>query len=220
MHPSRPEAGLPGYTVGVKQVRWQPERDARVQLEELLPAADEPGILVLGFSASGGGEALEWSLLERWTRSRSVSVAEVAGELRDSALEVALCCDLVYLRRGARIGLPAIGEVPPAGLVWALVRAGRPALARGLLGAGPIPADEALDLRLAQAVLAPGDPLPLPHPCSLVALTAVRDLMRTRSPHAPALRLELATFQLLFATGQPQEGARAFLEGRQPRFEG
>jgi enoyl-CoA hydratase/carnithine racemase len=149
-----------------------------------------------------------------------VTVADVAGDLVGPALEVALCCDLVYLRQGVQLGLPAPEEAPPAGLLWALARAGRPALARGLLGAATVAAEEAVAVGLAHAVVARERPLPLPQSRSVSALTAARDLMRTRSPRSSALQLELATFQLLFATAHPQEGARAFLDDREPRFEG
>ena len=200
--------------------QWQPERDAEAQLDELLDSCAEPGVLVVSFPACRDGQPLPWSRLEPWTRSRAVTVADGAGDLLGPGLEVALCCDLVYLREGAAVRLPPVDRVPAAGLVWALARAGRRALARGLLHGSAISAAEAVSVGLAQAVVAGTEPLPLPEPCSVVALTATRDLMRTRSPRTPSLELELATFQLLYAADQPQEGARAFLENRDPDFEG
>ena len=49
---------------------------------------------------------------------------------------------------------------------------------------------------------------------------AARDLMRCRAGGTAGRALELATFRLLFAAGDPVEGARAFLEKRPPRFSG
>ena len=44
--------------------------------------------------------------------------------------------------------------------------------------------------------------------------------MRSRADGGAGRALELATFRLLFAAGDPEEGARAFLERRSPRFGG
>jgi hypothetical protein len=52
---------------------------------------------------------------------------------------------------------------------------------------------------------------------SLVALMTARDLMR--SSVGARSKLELASFQLLFASGDPGEGARAFFERRSPDFD-
>ena len=181
--------------------------------------AREPGLLVVTFDRDDGSDPVPWPVLEPWTRSRAVTVADVRADLSGGGLEVALCSDLVYLRVGAHLGLPPGPLVPGAGLVWALGRAGRAALDRGLLGDGRIGGAEAVELGLAQRVLAGHEGLPLPEPHSVVALTAARDLARAGAGGAGALQLELATFRLLFATGEPQEGARAFVEKRDPEFD-
>ena len=53
---------------------------------------------------------------------------------------------------------------------------------------------------------------------SVASLTAARDLLRASARGSAGLALELATFRLLFAAGDPEEGARAFLEKRDPKF--
>jgi enoyl-CoA hydratase/carnithine racemase len=53
---------------------------------------------------------------------------------------------------------------------------------------------------------------------SVASLTAARDLMRASARGSAGLALELASFRLLFAAGDPEEGARAFLEKRDPEF--
>jgi enoyl-CoA hydratase/carnithine racemase len=170
------------------------------------------------FAGSRPGEPLPWIDLDPWTRSRSVTVADVRGLLSPPALDVALCCDLVFVRAGAQVLLPGPVEAPSSGTVWALARAGHAALARGMLTGGAVSCDEAVRLGLARAVVADGRPLPLPDTCSLAALTTARDLMRSRATGGAGLALELASFRLLFASGDPAEGATAFLEHREPDF--
>lgn len=203
----------------MRSLRWQPELDPMAQLGALVRAASEPGLLVVGFPPRPGGAELPWSAFEGWVRGRAVTVADVEGDIEAPAAEVALCADLVYLRRGVRLDLGDPGEPPPPGVLWALGRAGGEALARGVLEGGWLAAADAVRLGLARAELAPSDPLPLPPPHSRPALTAARDLLRCRAVGSAAMALELATFRLLFATGHPKEGATAFLEGREPEFE-
>lgn len=181
-------------------------------------AAREIGYLVVEFPAGGSGRAVRWSDLEPWTRSRAVTVAVVAGTLASPALDAALCSDLVYLRPGALLRLSTSAAPPSDGVIWALGRAGRAALARGLLETADVSAEEAVRLGVATAVVASEDPLPLPEHVSEASLTAARDLLRCSARGAPGLALELASFRLLFAAGDPAEGARAFLEKRTPEF--
>jgi enoyl-CoA hydratase/carnithine racemase len=108
---------------------------------------------------------------------------------------------------------------PPPGVIWALGRAGRAALERGLLNPVPLVDSEAAEFGIVQEIVAADDPLPLPSNPSIASLTAARDLMRASVSGPPGLGLELASFRLLFAAGEPAEGARAFLEKRKPVFE-
>ncbi len=189
-----------------------------MQLAGLCRRATAPGVLVVSFAETYSGPPIAWQSLEPWTRSRAVTLAHIAAPLAVPALDVALTADLVLLREGLELILPPADEPLPVGLLWAFGRAGRAALTRGLLREGPVRADEALGLGLVQELLPVGAPLPLPAPVSLPALTAARDLMRATAVGAPQRQLELATFRLLFAQGDPNEGARAFLERRQPVF--
>lgn len=203
----------------MRTLRWQPELDPRTQLESLVGAASEPGLLVVVFPRCPRGPELPWRDLETWVRGRAVTVADVEGDLVAPGVAVALCCDLVFLRRCARVHLGEPSEPPSPGVLWALGRAGGEALARGVLEGGWLAASEAVRLGLARAELDASEPLPLPSPHSRPALTAARDLLRCRAVGSSAMALELATFRLLFATGHPKEGATAFLEGREPEFE-
>ncbi len=200
-------------------VAWNAEAEPEPQLEGLLEAARETGLLVVRFAACGrSARSLPWSTLEPWTRTRAVTVADVAGDVAGAALGIALCADLVVLRSDAGLVLPEVTASPPADLLWAAGRAGPRALRRCLLGDGRIDADEAADLALAHDVIGPDDGLPLGGRLSVAALTAARDLVRARVSGTAAMQLELATFRFLFAVGDPREGAAAFLEKREPDF--
>lgn len=206
--------GDEGYTHLVKKVVWRPEEPAQVQAETWCKLAREPGVFLVRFLASGDGESLAWKEIEPWARSRAVTIAEIGSDLGGPGLDLALCSDLVYVHQGVelRMGL----EEPTAGLLWALGRAGRPALARGLLEGGAMAAEEAVRLGLAQRVLDPGESPAVSDGVSLVALTTARDLMRSSVGSRSAL--ELAAFRLLFSSGDPGEGARAFFDKRAPEF--
>lgn len=197
---------------------WSHEVDAAAQVAALCVEALEPGILRVDFPPGGDGRPLAWSRLEPWTRSRSVTVAFIAGSIAPPAVEVALCCDLVYIEPGSLVQLSAGDEPPPAGALWALGRAGRRALARGLLDPAPLTADRVVRLGLAHGLVRQGDELPLPATVSETALTSARDLLRTAATGEGAGALESAAFRLLFAAGDPREGATAFLEKRHPEF--
>jgi hypothetical protein len=197
---------------------WDHGEEARAQLNTLVAKTRDLGYLVVAFPEGGDGVPLGWSTLEPWVRSRAVTVAEVIGELASPALDVALCSDLVYLRPEANLRLAATAGPPSDGVIWALGRAGRTALARGLLGVDDLPAAEAVTLGVAAGVVAADEPLPLPEAMSVASLTAARDLLRASARGSAGLALELASFRLLFAAGDPEEGARAFLEKRDPKF--
>jgi enoyl-CoA hydratase/carnithine racemase len=198
----------------MKTVEWRSDESAATQLCAWTKLAGEPGLVHAVFFDTGDCPSPTWEELVLWTRSRAVTVAEVRTNISSAALDVALCSDLVYLRRGVELTLPP-GQ-PSAGLLWALGRAGRAALARGLLGCGTIAEDEAVGLGIAQKVLEIGEELSISPRSSLVALSTARDLMRSSARARPAL--ELAAFRLLFSSGDPRTGAKAFFERKTPDF--
>jgi len=202
----------------MRRIEWNHAEDAGAQIAAMVAEAREIGYLVMDFPEGGDGGPLPWSALEGWTRSRAVTVADVSGRLSSPALDVALCSDLVYVRPQTSLRLAATSGPPSDGVIWALGRAGRAALARGLLEEGDLPAVDAVTLGVATGVVADGEALPLPKSMSVASLTAARDLMRASARGSAGLALELASFRLLFAAGDPEEGARAFLEKRDPEF--
>jgi enoyl-CoA hydratase/carnithine racemase len=95
------------------------------------------------------------------------------------------------------------------GVVW---RIGRRAWQLHLSGATELDAAAAREWGIVDAVT--DDPAAWLGGRSVVALDTAASLVALRGGDA----LERAAFAWLFATGEPQEGLRAFLDKRRPRF--
>lgn len=147
-----------------------------------------------------------------------MTLAVLEGTVASPALDVALCSDLVYLLPSARLRLACGPGVPAPGVLWALGRAGRRALGRGLLATADLEPAEAVNIGVAHDIIQDRSGVSVPEGASLTAATTARDLIRSNVPGSPGLALELAAFRLLFAAGDPGEGALAFLEKRDPSF--
>jgi len=176
------------------------------------------GFLAVDYEGGGDGSGIALEVIGQWTRSRAVTCAVVGGDVASPALDIALCSDLVYLLPMTRLRLATGSGAPTPGVIWALGRAGRRALARGLLSTADLDPDEAKEIGVAHSVLRNREELPIPLGASLTAVTIARDLMRSALPGSAGRALELAAFRLLFAAGDPEEGARAFLDKRKPSF--
>lgn len=197
---------------------WDHHHDPSSQTKVFAAEAAVPGFVIAEFTTGGDGSELAWKDLEPWTRSRAVTLAVVEGAVASPALDIAVCSDLVYLLPSARLRMALGPGLPPPGVIWALGRAGRPALARGLLSTADLEAAEAVAVGVAHHVIRDRADVSFPDAVSLVAATSARDLMRSGVPGGSGLALELATFRLLFASGDPEEGARAFLDKRKASF--
>ncbi len=208
----------PGYTARVKVVSWDPDEPAEAQIQRLCTLAQAPEALTVVFGAASPGRPPSWRTLEKWIGVRAVTMADIRVDVGSPALEAALCCDLVIARRGVRLTWPSSEELPSAGLLWAAGRSGRQGLMATMFESGPVPASRANTWGLVHAVLGVDEALPDIASASHVALSVARDLLRTSAVGMGALELELAAFRLLFAVGEPEEGARAFLEHRDPQF--
>ncbi len=202
----------------MRRYDWNHCDDPSAQAANLATLASETGFLVVDVASGGDGSPLPWSVVEAWVRGRAVTVAVVEGVVASPALDIALCSDLIYLLPSTRLCLAPGPGLPSPGVIWALGRAGRRALARGLLSTAEIPAGEAVEIGIAHQVLVDRMDLPLLAGLSLAAVTSARDLMRSAPPRSAGLALELAAFRLLFAVGDPTEGAEAFLDKRDPSF--
>ncbi len=160
------------------------------------------------------------------------TVAAVNGYALGGGFEIALACDLIVAGDRARLGLPEglIGLSPGGGGTQRLTRAVGPyAAARVLVAAERLDALEARTLGLVAAVVPPVQVLDraveLAERAAKVAPLAsaeMRTLLRVaqETPLEEGLTLEHEALLRLRATRDAAEGVRAFVEKREPRFEG
>jgi enoyl-CoA hydratase len=159
-------------------------------------------------------------------------VAAVNGAAIGGGCELALACHLRVASKTARFALPEtrLGMIPAYGGTQRLARVVGEARALAVMLAGDeIQAGEALRLGLVNRLAAPEETLmeaeKLAQEISKLAPLAIRACLEavtrgTRLPLEDGLTLEARLFSLLFSTADVREGTRAFLEKRQPVFEG
>jgi cyclohexa-1,5-dienecarbonyl-CoA hydratase len=158
-------------------------------------------------------------------------IAAVNGFALGGGCEVALACDLRFAAEDAELGQPEIklGIIPGAGGTQRLPRLVGLAVARDLVFTGRlVGADEALAIGLVDRVLLPGDVYPVAleeahrfaEGPTLAYAAAKRALAAVDRSLAEGLSVERDAFVPLFASRDQEEGMRAFLEKREPRFEG
>ncbi len=170
-----------------------------------------------------------------WDRLRRVSkplVAAVSGYALGGGCELAMLCDLIVASETARFGQPEInvGLIPGAGGTQRLTRSVGKFLAMDMILTGrQLSAEEALRYGLASRVVAPevvvqeavrlGKELAEKPPISLrLAKEAVTRAFEGRVDDG--IELERKLFFLLFGTNDAHEGMHAFVEKRQPQYEG
>lgn len=158
-------------------------------------------------------------------------VAAIQGWCLGGGLEVALACHLRVAGERARLGLPEIelGIMPGFGGTQRLARLVGLARAIELILTGDrITAQEAKAIGLVNRVVPDGEVLKqaqgLAKKIASRGQVAVRAALRaitegTARPLEEGLRLESTLFGELCETHDKQEGLKAFLEKRQPRFE-
>jgi enoyl-CoA hydratase/carnithine racemase len=157
-------------------------------------------------------------------------VAAVNGPSLGAGFELALACDLRVATATAVFGLPevrvGVPSVIEAALLPPLVGPGR--AAELLLTGEAIGAEQALAWGLVNRVVAPADLRAAAQSIVDAILgagpTAIRlqKALMLRWRHtdlASAIRVGIDAFAEAYATGEPAEGARAYLEKRPPRFD-
>jgi enoyl-CoA hydratase len=159
-------------------------------------------------------------------------ICALNGDATSAGLELALACDVRIAVEGARFSLPETGQglLPMAGGTQRLARlAGRGEALRMLLLGETIDAQEALRIGLVSAV-APREKL-LAEAGALASRMAARGPLALRyakeavrrgleQPLDQALRFETDLTVILQTTGDRDEGVRAFLDKRDPKFKG
>ena len=173
--------------------------------------------------------------LDRWQRVRAFEkplIAAVHGYALGGGCELAQACDIVIAADDARFGLPevSLGLIPGAGGTQLTPRAVGKSLAMEMVLAGrTLTADEALAYGLCSRVVArealhdeavalataiAGRPPVAVRLAKRAIAEAYEQLLEAGVAH------ERAAFETAFATEDAQEGMRAFVEKRAPRWTG
>lgn len=159
-----------------------------------------------------------------------VSIAAVNGFCLGGGLELALSCDLIYGSTTSKYGAPEtnLGIIPGFGGTVNLVARSGFHRAMDLILTGRIMnAEDAkacglvLDLFQPQELMTKVEEIALQlSKKGIFSLLAARRLVRGAAYREKerGLLIERETFATLFATGEPREGMKAFLEKREPQF--
>lgn len=162
------------------------------------------------------------------------SPVPLIGAANASALgggfEILLACDLVVASSDARFGLPEVKRgLFPGGNGTTLAARIPMAVAMELALTGePIDAGAALDLHLVNAVVPPDEVLATAIAYAErvaanapLSLTAIRELVRLAASDGPRYRERRGHWQaVVFGSEDAAEGARAFMEKREPVWQG
>ena len=172
------------------------------------------------------------ALLNRLESLEIPVIAAVHGFVLGGGFEVALACDFIYAAENTKFGFPEItlGFIPTLGGTQRLARLAGRSVAKELCMTGRMvdaqeartagivaqvfPEEKLMEetLKTAQALAAKGR----------VALRGVKQAIDRGADldlHT-GCALEIELFALCFASPDPQEGAKAFLEKRPPVFQG
>lgn len=159
-----------------------------------------------------------------------VTVAVMNGLALGGGLEMALSCDLRYAAAGISMGLTEsrVGAFPGAGGAQRLPRViGVPRALQMMLTAEPISSEQALEIGLVHAVVAPDDLqdqvmqlAQLLVTRSPTALTTIKRLVYQgiEMPLAQALANDRQTLPAILGSRDYAEGLAAFEERRAPQF--
>jgi len=180
-------------------------------------------------------EALRHPAAAFWRRLAAIKtpmVAAVSGYALGGGCELALACDMIVAAEGATFGQPEIdlGIIPGGGGTQRLARVlGKQRAMELVLTGRRFGAAEAQELGLVNRVAPDGEWLDAalalarevaakPPIASRLAKQAV--LVAEETALSPGLENERRLYELAMATDDRVEGMKAFLEKRDPKFEG
>jgi enoyl-CoA hydratase len=163
--------------------------------------------------------------LDRIERSRVVTVAAVNGHALGGGLELALACDVRVCAEGAKFGQPGLklGVIPGWGGTDRLERVVGLGRAKAMLFTGePLDAETALAWGLVGTVHPPESLMERAGELAgrIAALGPVALAQAKRQLGSLGVETELDAFAECFASGEAAEGFRAFLEKREPDWNG
>jgi len=161
----------------------------------------------------------------------TITIAAINGYALGGGCELALSCDFRFAAQDARIGLPEVGLgiIPGSGGTQRLPRTVGLPKARDLVYSGRhVDAAEALEIGLVDRVAEGSDVYAIAleqatafsKGPTLAYAAAKRALAVSDRPLEQGLEVEREAFVQLFATRDQKEGMRAFLDKRDPEFEG
>ena len=178
-------------------------------------------------------EAFAWGRLGHETASLletmpKPTIAAINGFALGGGCELALACDVRYASETAKLGQPevSIGIIPGWGGTQRLPRVAGIGAAKELILTGRlVDAEEALRIGLVNAVFAPAELIDRRSSSPARSLRRARSCSRRsrrRQPHVPRRprRRGRGVSRGLFGSEDQQEGMRAFIEKREPRFTG
>jgi len=166
------------------------------------------------------------------TNCRKPVLAMISGLCIGGGVQVALACDIRFAARGTRFGVPAgrLGLAYPIDGVMALSQVVGPANTRDILfSARLFDAEEALHMGLINKLLEPEELEKFVRDYALkmadnapLTLAAAKVTLREalRDPAERDLQTVLDMITRCYESEDYQEGVRAFLERRPPRFAG
>lgn len=169
-------------------------------------------------------------LMQTIEASSFVTIAAVNGFALGGGLELALSCDLIYASENAKLGLPEtnLGIIPGFGGTLRLVqRVGMHRAMQMILTGQSISAEAAKQTGLVLDVYPQAELMNKVNEVAgslskkgLMSLLAARRLVRMNASAEVerAFLLERETFATLFASGEPKEGMKAFIEKREAKF--
>jgi cyclohexa-1,5-dienecarbonyl-CoA hydratase len=164
--------------------------------------------------------------------SRKVTVASVRGHCLGGGAELAMVCDLVYTADSAEWGFPEIKLAcyPPVACAALAALVGQKRAAELILTGRTIDGREAVSIGLATRALADHELAGAVNACvealkklSAAALSATKNSMYAwNAVHFDKglARAEKIYLDELMQTADAQEGTRAFLEKREPKWRG
>jgi len=171
------------------------------------------------------------AIFSRLETLRQPSVALVNGYALGGGCELSLACTFRLATLNARFGLPEVklGLVPGYGGTQRLSRLVGSGIALEVMLTGrTVGAEEALQIGLVNRIVRDEDALEAAKAVargfigmSLTTLRFIRDAIRLGAdkPLADALAVEAQASALSYRTADGQEGLKAFLEKRSPRFQ-